>query len=107
MKKNICIVHGPVVGVLVQIHTHLFLNVFDVQVVEMLRDSDSGVQAQALLTLSKQGWKQKMDGMWSHTIFVSCQANEVLDIAIELCGNSLIQSRTPLSQRLQQGKHRK
>ena len=89
MKKNICIVHGPVVGVLVQIHTHLFLNVFDVQVVEMLRDSDSGVQAQALLTLSKQGW------------------NEVLDIAIKLCGNSLIQSRTPLSQRLQQGKHRK
>lgn len=56
---------------------------------------------------SKAG-KQKMDGIWSHKIFVSsCQANEVLDIAIKLCGNSLIQSRTPLSQRLQQGKHRK
>ena len=27
------------------------------QVVELLRDSDAGVQAQALLTLSKQGWK--------------------------------------------------
>eukprot|EP00434_Breviolum_minutum_P045288 symbB.v1.2.040571.t1/scaffold7342.1/size14328/2 len=29
----------------------------DLQVVELLRDSDAGVQAQALLTLSKQGWK--------------------------------------------------
>ena len=43
-------------------NSHLFaFQRGDVQVVDMLRDSDSGVQAQTLLTLSKQGWKTNLE----------------------------------------------
>ena len=117
------IAHGPIVGMssyrqlqwLIEnrvTNAHLFVSKGgDVQVVDMLRDSDAGVQAQALLTLSKQGWKtenrsKQMEFGVTQFHVSCCQANEVLDIAIKLCGNSLIQSRTSLGQRLEQVKIR-